>query len=312
MLTFEDTTPMPAKLSKPIYLNASALKHTGCDQAYAYLCVDGLVDRETIEVLVFGTAVHLFVEEYTRRAYGKPDDMFIDHAVDAFLKAAEYYKRLGGNNVKNLNEVCMAFESIEQSLSAPFEVSGKLLIEHWFAIPCDGVDLCGTIDRITFDGRWISAYDYKTSREWDREKVLRSYENSTQMMFYPNVIHRWPEKFCTDPAFIDAAKALRIRMHIVPCFITTTKDKPVPQWRIGPDIPLSRQRLDEYHALLLSYIPAILDINAAGYGMKNGWISELCRKCDYNKFCHELDPMVKAAIIDESYLRRPYNPQHHK
>ena len=292
-----------------IKLNASALKRTHCDQAFAYTCVDGLISTGYVEELNFGIAVHKFVELLSRARHARPDDLFIEIAIDAYLAAQKMYSEVGGLEDRQLNAVCMAYEQIEDRLPAPY-YHEKLFVEHYFEVHYKGILLCGTQDRITFDGEYIDLYDVKTSREYDEEKMLAAYENSTQMMFYPMAIHLAPEQFSSDPAFIAAAKAMRIRMHIVPAFVNTSQRYPTPRWRIGPPIHLTAKRMTEYIALVTSFIPSIVDIYSIGHGMKNGWVSEQCRKCDFARLCHEPDPEIAKIVRRESYITKPFDPKH--
>lgn len=300
-------------MNRQIFLNASALKRSACDQMFAYNCVDGLVSDEYIEYFTFGKALHKFAEMYTRAQAEKPMADFMELSMPPLIAAVTQYEAENGQDTARLRASCMAYEDIIAQLGHPLEVAGKAMVENWFEIPYNGVILCGTVDRIGFDGKWIDVYDYKSSRKWDQEKLLLEYEKSTQFPFYVNAVMRWPEAFCTDPAFVAAAKAGNIRMNIVPCFINR-KDKNkemAPQWRIGPPIWYTRKQLDEYMALLDAFIPSIIAIYRLGYGMKNGWISDLCRTCPFTTLCHEADPESAAVIRKEMFKQKDYNPKHY-
>lgn len=285
---------------KKIYVNASALKKTYCDQAYHFTCVDGLVPTDRVEPLNFGIATHKFAQLLAGKDFAKE--------FGPALKAAkEIYT---GPNIETLVETC------KQLCTLPVQKPFENLVEFFFEAPYKKTEnynlvLCGTVDQISFVNGRIKIYDYKTSRAYNKEETVANYGISTQMIFYARFMYCHPEVFSQDPEFIAAAKANKIDVHILLGAITeeTAKRPRSVRWSICAPFSFSLAQYCEYNALLDLYTTAILEAQDVEVPLRNGWISELCSDCDFKQICHA-SKEDKDLVIKYKYKVKPYDPRH--
>jgi hypothetical protein len=286
--------------STVLRLDASLLKKSFCQTAFSFT-LKGLRTKSVPEPYSLGTAVHLFV--------GKQRENML-----SALKAATDHAKANGVDDKLVIGICSAYP--ENLLPPPAKIGDKLSEEFYFEVPwletiVEGkrytIVVCGTIDLLCWIKDFLRVYDFKTTRKWKTSEALAGYENDVQFIFYPWVLWKFAYSIFKDKTMADAARSLRITSAPVIGHLTT---KP-PKWVVGDNKSFTEEVFADFEMELRELVEKMLGSYLLGTPPnRDGWIKNLCPRCDYNILCHAR-PEMYDIIKDRLFHTREHDPRQH-
>lgn len=294
--TYTETAPPDAI---KIYVDASLLKKSYCETAFCHT-LNGLRVNKKDDSLVIGTAVHQFLAE----RHG--DELA------AQGRAMKLYETVRKDKSKFI-EITASFP---RHLVPPHAtIKDKIGKEYYFEIPWltfvySGVlyviVICGTVDHIAFERDILKLFDYKTSKFWERAKVVAAYKNDVQFMFYPWVMWKFGHMFLTHEQ-ANAARDLNMTMQLVTCYAIESKK---PEWFVDSPRRFSTQQFEDFEHEVRTELSDKMDRLFADDLRRDGWIRNMCPRCDFNDLCHAL-PGTEEGIKEAMYHQKTYKPQEH-
>lgn len=293
------TNAIPTESGLPrreVLLNATSLKYSHCQYHYNLAVVNGWVDKETREELMFGKAVHVYAE---RRGHGD------DHLL-ALTQACRAY---AGPNLGLLTKACINMPP--EVLPIYVDERGTKYIEHkfkvfWQSIVHEGIQydiwVVGTFDRVHMtSGGFLQIKDFKTSRKFKEAEVFAGYAASVQMQFYAWVAHNFAYNVF-DLTAGNAAYRGYISVRIQGVFLSR---EPVV-WKEGSPIQYSLDQLQLFGAHLDRYVRTYI-LPAWHDPLRNGLLNDTCGHCPFINHCYANTPeMADAAFIDMKQVK--YDP----
>jgi len=299
---------------KIIRIDASSLKNTACFLKFWRTCVEGYRAKETSASVEFGSAVHIFIKEFTEGksfdvSYAMAAKYFIERTREPFFKVAKGKDFL---TTGFLQLVCQKYTEQTHKFT-PLVHKGEVLVEKNFEIPFYetehvSIRLTGTIDILgQIQNGCYCIGDYKTTSSWQQDEYLRNFESSVQLPFYLLAIQTMASKY-PDSIFADMVQK-PIGCFIYGIFLHKEKIAEFKQsdvwffeeWRI--------QQLQEKVMQLSKDIDAIVKF---GYTPPpDGLTTETCsgkygQPCEFLGAC--LRPRASALVLQNNFVRRDYNP----
>lgn len=304
-------------------LNASALTHSlGCPRAMYYELngYTSLHGRQTPE-LTFGSAVHIFVEEFLNtkdslRAIARAKKLLDDTELT-------YSSKNQHLRAPKLMEACA---SVEEFLTdnANFDILGtvdpisgqeKVLCELKLAEPIiqddeDAIMLCGTIDLLVKyrNNGPFCIVDWKTTQSYDIDKYLSSYKLSTQMLMYRWFIRRLAQKFGSDSVYAKMGNNICNRIFAVSTSVAN----------MGVVTPsdlftFNESIIDTFDRLLLGKAAVLWAAMKSGElpspdGLATGACTGKFQPCLYTPLCGAPSDDVRDAILKQRFRVVPYDP----
>jgi len=285
----------------PIYINSSLLKLASCRRRLA-LTLHGLAPAEektSIEILETGRAVHKFAEEFSRNGGDCAE------AASATIKAFPHVPRA--------TILACAGSRTQVNIPPPYLLNGRPCVEFTFKVPWYSfvvneqlyqLVLCGTIDHLSFDGRNVRIYDYKTSRYRMVEYALDKYKHSSQFAFYQWIIYEFGPRIGLPLDVQNAVRLGRIASHVVPVLLTANP----PRWVIGPIRYLTAEQFARFKEVLMSVVSGIIGAYFKGVEANaDGMINDSCQYCKFKDFCYAPNE-IEADQVLLSYPVKPYDP----
>jgi len=200
---------------------------------------------------------------------------------------------------------CTSLETfINTTLTKPIDLaSGEPAVEVtfeklWHSYPDFDVYLCGTIDRISVVNNTVEILDYKSTRKWNRNDYLTSYQASTQALFYSWIMNRYPHSLIPDPY---ATMAFDNRMFLRICGIFLSA-KPLPKVDLSPPITFRQEQYEEFECMLeQTVLPRVLRAHRELEAEKEGLVNGQCMNCEFAL------PCVKSMSLTQ-FGKRDYRP----
>lgn len=284
-----------------IYINSSLLKLASCRRRLA-LTLHGFApeeDKESVDILETGRAIHKFAEEFSKNG---------GDCVEAMAAAVKEFP-----HVPRATILACAGSRAQVNIPPPYLLNGRPCVEFTFKIPWYSfivneqlyqLVLCGTIDHLSFDGRNVRIYDYKTSRYRMAEYALAKYKHSSQFAFYQWIVYEFGPRIGLPLEVQNAVRGGRIASHVVPVLLTANP----PRWVIGPIRYLSNDQFAGFKASLLSVVNGVLGAYFKGVEANaDGMINDSCQYCKFKGFCYAPN-VAEANQILLSYPVKPYDP----
>lgn len=325
-----------------LYLDASSLRLSACKRRLFFNNVLGLrAPRENID-MVFGKAFHTYAE-WTDRTEGKDDLACINAAKLQFLdqtsnNRCDIPKRKAHLNLKYLMEVCMkygyAYKTDNIKVLRAVETD-KPLVECKFAIPIFKRDnviimLAGTIDKIClqFQDNWPFVLDYKTTSAWEQDTYLSQYSLDPQLMVYCWAL-RWMYRFGIANGEVDESGATNPFTFYInalkqqACFErgiyggqiygVFLSSQGTTTFKRSSMFVYNDEKLDEFELLVNQTATRLYEATLAGLNSpREGIVNAACtggkRPCDFGRLCNAPDQQSVESLIDNSFIKVPYNP----
>jgi hypothetical protein len=295
--TFTETI---APDSTVIRVDASLLKKSFCQTAFSFT-LKGLRTKAINESYALGTSVHLFISKQREDMLGA-------------LKAATDYAKSTAVDERLVVGLCSAYPS--NLLPAPAVIFGKSAEEFYFEVPWletvvagkrYTILVCGTMDHLSFTNDTLRVFDYKTTKKWKSEEALAGYNNDVQFIFYPWVLWKFAYNIFSDKTMADAARSLKITSTPVIGHLTTKPAK----WKVGDAKSFTEEVFADFEMELRDLLSRmLLPILSDESPNRDGWIKNLCPRCDYNVLCHARTEMYDV-IKDKLFLTRTHDPRQH-
>jgi hypothetical protein len=155
--------------------------------------VEGYVEKKMGASLVYGIAVHKFIEVMYRTKGRFPDAMAEAKKVFLELPVHVNPKKMWQRDITHLTSTCHSLwitQVMEDKNFEVLEINGVSATEITFDFPYFEdefvkVNLCGTIDSVgKFNGGVFAIRDWKTTSSWDTKNYFTQYELSRQLRIY--------------------------------------------------------------------------------------------------------------------------------
>ena len=299
---------------KIIRIDASSLKNSACFLKFWRTCVEGYRSKQVNISAEFGSAVHIFIKEFTE---GKSFDIsfamaakyFIERSKDPFFKIPKGKEYL---TVGHLELVCQKY-SRETFRFSPIIHKGEVLVEKNFEIPFYetehvSIRLTGTIDILgQIQNGCYCIGDYKTTSSWQQDVYLQEFESSLQLPFYLLAIQTMAQKY-PESIFADMTQK-PIGCFIYGIFLHKEKIAEFKQsdvwffeeWRISQ----LRDKVMKL-AMDIAYL-----IEKEQEPLPDGLTTETCsgkygHACEFLGAC--LRPKASALVLQNNFVKHDYNP----
>lgn len=173
-------------------ISNTALGTSGCMLALKRTIVDGYVEPAQDSNLVYGVAVHKYIDTMYKTNGHIPTAR--EEALKAFnIPKNNKSKQMHLSDANHMLTTCFNVWELYVKQDSNFEVlmlNDKPATEVTFSIPyfedeAIKVNLCGTIDSIgKIKGGCYAIRDWKTTSSWDNKGYFKSYELSRQLRLY--------------------------------------------------------------------------------------------------------------------------------
>lgn len=290
-----NTSPIPKSPDhRLIYLNATALKALACEDRFNWMCVNGWRDRVENPIFSVGKAIHKFGEEMAKGT-DELEALTAATSTPGITDKTAVVKACGGYRAAGMSPAAI--------------INAETLVEYRFAIPFaeeirDGltyeVYLTGRFDRIAHTRLGVEITDYKSTRKWDFNDVVKNYADDVQFLFYYTVARRFAyDIFNGDMAMANDAWNGKLFTRL--CAVMLSK-KPQPQWILGPLWSPNEELWTSFlDGLKTRIVPHVVDLYARKRVMRReGLYKNLCPGCNFADLCLRERP--------EGYVREEYLP----
>lgn len=295
-------TPHFINGARRIMLDASSLNKLHCDRAYKYACIDGLYEELQDPILRLGKAVHRYAELRTL-------------GTDEMQAMSSVLKEFPGLDRGQFMGIAAAHMKVD--VPKPLVLGDHPptpMVEWFFEFPwlagvVNGVTyqivVCGTFDHVAFDGRVVRIIDYKSSRKWKVEDIMRQYEFNTQRNFYTWVMRKFAFEFL--PVNVaNAADAGNVTTEI--CAIQVGSK--TPRWVMLPPQHLTQYQFDQFEAELCEIAERILLLHAGDEAYRTGMVNNTCTYCRFTGLCYARGT-EEHDIVKSRFIVRKYDPASH-
>jgi hypothetical protein len=304
-------------------VDATALGKSQCLRRLYLSVVEGWRSKIHSVEIEYGSAFHVFVEEYFKSKY---------NLVDSLAAAQEYFRvtphivkdRKDYLNINHLTLTCMQFH--EEFTNNPTSDLSKLhpvcikevpLIEKTFSIPyfikqpgllgTYSIALTGTIDMIAqLESGLYVINDYKTTALKDQALYFRQYKLSGQLALYLYAIQYYAKQF-PNSIYADMCKK-RVAVAITGAFL----DPKLPTQFKREIYFYTYRDMAEYKCMLEDKLQALSthiadNILPFREGFLNGACQEKYSECMFYCGCSAPEGAMRD-ILRNNYVQVPYNP----
>jgi hypothetical protein len=297
-------------------LDASALRHAGCIRRLKLHIIDGYRKKTMPNDMEFGTAFHKF------RAIFREKGMNGLH--EGLHEAQRYYRETPMwikpqkryMTEEYLAKCCVdyATQYMNDTILPCVGPDGTKLLEMKFAIPVHTDDvceiiLCGTIDEIGSNRQgYPFIIDAKTTSMSDEKEYLDGYLLSHQFMFYRFVVGLYAQ---AHPNSVYAEILKYDIANLVDGIFLRGKDK--VEFHRSRAWLFKRETLEEFEGLLNATISKVIAlVHTSDMPPREGIVTQACEtrfsRCEFYYACASPDIESAKAIIDNNFVRIPYNP----
>ena len=329
-----------------VKLNASSLRYTTCMLQWHRIVVDGYKQPANPAALVYGVAVHKFIDvmyktarpdlardaalkEFRKPKYDNRKSMHLSdehHLIPTCLNLwDDYVKKDKDYSLVMLNQPCpwcggngMLIPSGDLCTHCACGIAELPASEVTFEIDYYEDDhikvvLAGTIDGIgKITNGCYAIRDFKTTSSGDQDEYLDDYEMSTQLRFYVFslvLMHRLhPE------SALGQIGGTRIGAFIDGVFL---KPKLVNNEYVRSKVfQFSEEEMLEFELNLNEIAKKISRYIETGLwqqreGIVNGSCKSGYRKCDFWFPCHTGNKVISDTLLAKNFIRKTYDPLHH-
>lgn len=293
--------------SAVIRLDASLLKKAFCAASLSFT-LKGLKPVIPPEPYLAGTAVHAYIS--------KRRDM-----LPAVVEAGKIYSK-HYTDTKMIQNLCSAYP--DNLLPPAAIIDGKPAEEFYFEIPWletmwNGkhytIVICGTMDHLSFTQGYVRIYDYKTTKKWKFEEAAESYDNDAQFVFYPWVVWKFGHVFLPLEMH-NAAREFKLSSTPVIGMMVPTPasgiSKRNPSWRVAEHKTFTEEIFNDFEMEIRDLVEKMLGPYLTGApANRDGWIKNLCPRCDFAKLCHARDENMYEMIKSRLFYVREHDPRQH-
>lgn len=300
-----------------INLDASATRaNSGCIRKLKLSVVDGLRGKMSFNDVEYGSAMHHFRETLKRTG-----DRY-----KAITAGQHYFKSTPmvikkGKEFLNINHLTLTMNAYAEKFGddhgkddfKSFVFNDQPLVENTFRYPLYQNEIgtvygCGTIDDF---GKLLNGctgvLDLKTTTMWDRKEYFKQYELSCQLAFYLLSI-KWHAKRFPDSFFGQFARQ-KIGAFIDVIFLS--KDNP-PEFQRA-FYPPNDLLLEEFECALMAICERLLQNATIPLPIREGVLTGACEPkfkepCPFRGACSSPDEISAMAILNNYFVRIPYNP----
>lgn len=299
-LTDKVYTPLEESHLIDIPIDYSALSQLICKRRYQLNCVWGC--ESTDENLEFGKGGHYFLE-----MRGKQDNR------PNTTLAMEILGRVKADQDKLLR-MMSAWDSKYPPFPDPLlDLEGHPLVEWKFAFPYAVIAnkyrivLCGTVDRMFFQGKVLFFRDYKFlagGSKYQQEKATNNYLASFQLPFYLYCL-----QYHLAPFFPPQIREALERGNVLGQYLLVWKNS-IPTG-FDETSTIRAWSRDEVEAVIHNGINEALPLHELESlaPAEGSLYYDACRICSFNGICLTQDPQRRLNIINK-IPRRQYNPLH--
>lgn len=302
-------------MKQQIYINSSSLKYTVCPLAWKRVAIDGNYEQITSAKIVYGSAVHKFIEQMYRTGSLQTAR---DEALKTFrVPKIDDRKSAHMSDEKHLLNTCLdVWNNYACRKDEQFELlqlpNGQPAVEMTFSIPYFErgnfeVSLCGTIDKIgKFKNGMYAIGDWKTTSSYDSAKYLSSYRMSPQLRFYRFALtlmgRKHPESLLG-----------KIGNSTVGCFIDGIflKPKSIDNKCERSEV-FQYNDMDTFEGSLYKTVNALLDCVEQNQYPKLGVVNGACEqrygKCQFYHACCADNDKIAEMILKRDFSQKPYDP----
>lgn len=305
-----------------IKLNASGLKTSTCMRNFWYVCVEGYKTERTAAKMVYGIAVHKYIDTMfrTQGHIGKARDA----ALIAFRKPKTQERKSAHMNDENhLMATCYSLWEdyiAKDSAQTVLMPDGKPATELTFSIPYYEdefiiVTLEGTIDRlIKIKGGCFAVDDWKTTSSWDASSYLEKYSMSHQLRFYVFALKLMAEK--APESMLGKIGAMNVGACIDGIFLKPKAcDNTYQRSRVFQfnDLDEVRQALDIKIQQISKMVWAtkLTGMMPPKDGLVNGSCEGRWDLCNFWGVCACQSNEIGKVLLARDFVKKEYNPLNH-
>ena len=306
--------------NKPIIrIDSTALGTSHCILKFHSIVVEGLQEKKMNCSLVYGVAVHKFIQTMFESegdfptALAKAKEIFLRLPTDTDRKKP--YLR----DVTHLIATCQYVWSVQVMEEKVYNVvllpNGKPAVEQtfhikWFEDETCEIWLDGTIDSVgQFTGGVFAIRDWKTSSSWDTSKYFTQYERTRQLPIYTVACKRMAKD--NPDSVLGKIGAGKMGAFIDAIFLKADKNQ--TSHGRSPIYSYTDEYLERVMMLLDDQCKKLSLAIKTGYLPQEGLINGTCMHAIYGTKCYlwnicKSNPQVAAMGLERDFIRKPFNP----
>lgn len=305
---------------KPIILiDSTSLGNSHCILKWHSQVVEGLKEKKMNSSLLYGVAVHKFIQSMFETEGDFPLSLLQANEVFLRIPCDIDPKKPYLRDANHLRATCYYVWSCQVMEEKVYEIiklpNGKPAVEQtfkikWFEDETCEIWLCGTIDSVgKFNGGAFAIRDWKTSSSWDTSKYFIQYEMTRQLPIYTIACKRMAKSHPDSVlgkigagvmgAFIDAI-FLKADQNGTGCARSSI-------------FQYSDEKLDEVSRLIDMQCKRLSYAIRTGDVPKEGLINGTCMHAIYGSKCMlwnicKSNPTVAKVGLDRDFDRVPFDP----
>jgi len=299
-----------------INLSSSALGHAGCMLNLYRTVVEGYKEKASNSCLVYGTALHKFIDVMYKTGGHIPTAR--EEAVKVFtsIPMLDDRKSLHLSDVNHMTSVALFAWQLCVLPDKEFkilELNGKPASELTFSIPFYEdeyvkINWCGTLDRLgkIENGIYIIK-DWKTTSSWDKKEYFTQFEMSRQPLGYVLALRLMHELYPDSALGKIGATSVGAQfdgVFIKPAINDVTFVK-------SPVYQYPKERVQEFRDLLTEKCKQLSISIQGGVQNKEGLINGSCQgkwgKCLFWNVCQH-PKNVADILLARDFNKKPFNP----
>ena len=302
-----------------IKIDSTALGDSHCVLKFHSKVVEGISEKKMNAGLLYGVAVHKFIEKMFNLKGDFPTAF--TYAKDVFLRIPCDVdpKKLWQRDLNHLRATCAAVWSIQIMEEKVFEIvqlpNGDAAVEQTFSILWYEDDIVeiwleGTIDSVgKFQGGAFAIRDWKTSSAWDTRSYFTQYERTRQLPIYTlackRMAHDYPD------SVLGKIGAGKMGAFIDAIFLKSDIN----------GTTFGRSNIFQYSDEYLDKVADLIDLQCkklsnavkTGYLPEEGLINGTCMHALYGKQCYlwnvcRSNATVKQVCLERDFVRKPFQP----
>lgn len=299
-----------------VNIDSTSLGDSSCILKWHRRVVDGYSSKLMGDSMVYGIAVHKFIDMMYKTSGIYPKAMAA--AKDLFLRLPTISnpKKPWLRDPNHLTTTCYTVWStyVEQEASFDVLMLGEgAATEQTFSIPIYEDDyiivrLTGTIDTLgKFKNGVFAIRDWKTTSSWDNKGYMQQYEMSRQLRIY-TLACKLMAKLHPESA-LGKIGATKMGAFIDAIFLNAEANKTT--FQRSEVHQYSDTEIDEIQMMLEDQCRKLSHAVKTGYLPKEGIVNGTCDgkygKCMYWHVCKS-NPQVGALLLGRDFIQKPFNP----
>ena len=299
-----------------INLSSSALGHAGCILNLHRTVVEGYKEKAQTSRLVYGTAVHKYIDTMYKTGGHIPTAR--EEAVKVFTNTPmiDDRKSMHLSDVNHMTTVALYVWQLCVLKDTEFdilELNGKPASELTYSIPfyqdeAVKINWCGTIDRLgkIKNGCYVIK-DWKTTSSWDNKGYFEQYEMSRQPRGYVLALKLMSELY--PDSVLGKIGMTQVGAQFDGVFIKPAAN----DTKFGKSnvFQYSSQDIQEFRDLLTAECVKLSIAVQGGVYPKQGLVNGSCQgkwgKCSYWNVCQH-PKTVSDILLKRDFIVKPFNP----